>query len=472
MKRLLSLLALGGIITYNAFALDITVTPGSLSDTLKGTSLSGVAELTIRGNLDARDLEALNSLPSDIKVLNLSGTDIEKYTVRGGTLFNRTMLDANSIPDYCFFRSSVSDIELPVGTKSIGAGAFAGSSLKSIFIPEGVESIGDFAFYDCPELVEIVVPMSVTSIGKGAFAGCPKLKYVSLKSQNLPLIPEECFAGDTSLEELSIPGSVATIGKEAFRGTAIKTLELAQVKELAPYALSGMQRLESVTLAPDVTIGEGALMDNVRLLTVSGNPKVLPAYYAANCESLDPTSSLSGASEVGDYAFANSAGSALVLGSDVSSLGKGVFKNMGTLTSIDAKPLNDAIPAVDEDSFEGINPSDINLFVTDNSYDAWKNHPQWGLFNVQSEKMVSGTEDIQGVSAENGIEMNLHGKLLSVVSVEPIAEVAVYSLSGHKLASGNGGNEMTLNLEEIQDNVVVVKVTTTDHSRTLKFMIH
>ncbi|MDE7380945.1 MAG: leucine-rich repeat domain-containing protein [Muribaculaceae bacterium] len=470
MKRIISLLALGGLITYSVSALDLHVTPGTLSSALENTSLNGESRISLVGAIDARDLGTLQSLPSGVKSLNLSATEIEKYVVRDGKLFNHTLLEANTIPELCFFRSPLTEIELPASTKAIASAAFAGSSLKTITIPEGVTSIGDYAFYNCPQLEEVVFPASIAEIGKGAFANCPKLKYVTLPPCKLTAIPEECFAGDTSLTEFYLPASVKTIGKEAFRGTRISSLDLASVKELQPYALSGMLLLTDVTLAQDSKIGTGALMDNSNLYSVAGNPKVIPDYFVANCYSFDPNEALSAASEVGDYAFANSAASNLVLGKNVSSLGSGVFKNMGTLSTIDAKPLENNLPEVAEDSFDGINPADIKLFVTDDSYDAWKNHPQWGQFDVQSEQNV-GTEIITDSAADSSIAINLNGNILVITSADAIDVAEIFALDGTALLSAGGSNEITFNLDEINNNVVIVRVVAGNAMRTLKVMI-
>lgn len=468
MKKHISLILFGTILALSASALDINVSPGALENALKNTDLNSVSELTLNGNIDARDLQTLSSLPAGVTSLNLASTDIDKIVLRDKKLFNHSLLEANVIPDYCFFRSNIKNIKLPLSTTSIGAGSFAGSAIDKISIPEGVETIGEYAFYDCPELEEITIPSTVVSIGKGAFANCPKLRYVNIRTRKITEIPDECFRGDSSLEEMIVPASVATIGKEAFRGTAIEELSIPNVAELAPYSLSGMRMLRSLQLSQNVKIGTGALMDDENLTEISGNPKNIPDYYAANCVSLDPTENLVSASTIGNYAFANNYGSNLTLGNNVTSLGKGVFAKMGALSSIDAISLKGNIPEVEEGSFDGINPSSIKLYVDKDNYDDWKNHPQWGEFDVQSENNVG----LESLTADNSaISILLSGNILVISAPETISEAAIYSVDGEILTKGAGQTEMQFLLDEISEKVIIVKVSAPSGKRSEKFMI-
>lgn len=59
-------------------------------------------------------------------------------------------------------------------------GGYSGLRVKSVKISEGITSIGDYAFYDCPTLVDVTIPDSVSVIGQGAFSACPSLASVAL----------------------------------------------------------------------------------------------------------------------------------------------------------------------------------------------------------------------------------------------------------------------------------------------------
>ena len=69
----------------------------------------------------------------------------------------------------------VTTLTLPAGLLQIEDGAFQGVSVTRIILPEHVTAIGDYAFADCPRLMELAIPASVTQIGENAFAHDPSL---------------------------------------------------------------------------------------------------------------------------------------------------------------------------------------------------------------------------------------------------------------------------------------------------------
>lgn len=468
MRRNILTAVLAAATMISASALDITVTPGSLAEAIEKGTLENAAEIALVGDIDARDLSAISRLPAGVAKLDLSKSPVIRYKSRGGKVFNRTLLEANVIPEYCFFRSPLSDVVLPAGTVEIGAGAFAGATVSRVVIPQGVVAIGDFAFYDCPNLSEIVIPASVKSIGKGAFGNCSALNNVNLSEATFSVLPEQCFAGCVALREIVIPASVKTVEKEAFRGAGIYDLELPGVAEFQPYALSGMANLETVVLSANAKVGEGSLMDNPSLIGVSGTPSEVPHYFAANCVSLNPSQQMQSAQAIGDYAFANSAANQLIVGGDVTSLGKGVFHSMGSLLSIDVKALGSNIPYVEENTFDGIRQPNIKLYVAKGTKDAWAAHPQWGLFDIDETIPTSSTLTESNLSQ---IDFKVSGGQLMVTAPENIETVMIYSVDGHNLAQVNGSSDsITIDLQPLQQQIVIVTARTASSSRTAKLM--
>lgn len=78
---------------------------------------------------------------------------------------------------------SITAINIPEGTKSIGAHAFNScSSLESVTIPNGVTTLSFSCFYACSSLKEIILPDSVTTLEQTAFAAARSLERAYLGS--------------------------------------------------------------------------------------------------------------------------------------------------------------------------------------------------------------------------------------------------------------------------------------------------
>lgn len=133
--------------------------------------------------------------------------------------------------------SSLESVTIPSTVKKIAHHAFAGcKSLKTINLPDSLVEIGDFAFEGCESLKTINnIPQSCT-IGKGAFWACKSLskgknpKTIRLCRRELDYygtdvvaefsgyVPENYFAGFTSLRSVEIKGNITDIKAGAFAG--------------------------------------------------------------------------------------------------------------------------------------------------------------------------------------------------------------------------------------------------------------
>ena len=135
------------------------------------------------------------------------------------------------------YRYDFTDIVIPGTVTSIGNCSFAHSGLTNVTIPDGVISVGAGAFRDCADLTEVQIPDSVKNIGVGAFerTGLTNVKIpggVSRISANAfnsckELISSEMtngvacigrysFYDCSSLTEITIPSSVTAIEPYAF----------------------------------------------------------------------------------------------------------------------------------------------------------------------------------------------------------------------------------------------------------------
>ena len=453
-------------------ASDITLKPGELEGIINGSGLTGQNELQIEGSIDARDFAAMEKLPKEIKELDLTNVSIEKLTMTSRKYFGKTLFNAGELPGYSFFKSGVERILLPSSTTSIGEGSFSGSSLKSIVIPEGVESIGAYAFYGCEDLETVTLPASLKSIGKGAFGNCRSLRAINLTGTAITEIPEKAFSGCLQLSSLSLPASVRKIGKEAFSHTKLEQLSLSSVTEFEPFALSGMAFLEKLTLNPQADIEEGLLMDDISLISLTGIPQYLPDYFAANCLELPTEEVIGNIVSLGNYSLANnSAPERLILDDSLTSIGRGAFSGLTTISKIDATSLGDNVPEVQDNSFEGITPGDIKLYVTDKSYDKWASDPVWSQF-ILTKSSTTGLDSEEAL-ADNGISISLRGGLLTVESPTELTAVSIYAPDGMLLNSATPHQtRFEIPASELGSGIVIVKAMNSEkETRTLSIML-
>ena len=122
-----------------------------------------------------------------------------------------------SIGSFAFYGCSrLSQITIPDSVKSIGKGAFAYCiKLTEFIIPNSVTSIEDEIFSNCKSLKQITIPNGVTSIGGSAFFFCKGLNQIIIPSSVIS-IGRSAFSYCSGLTEITIPNSVTSIGMNAF----------------------------------------------------------------------------------------------------------------------------------------------------------------------------------------------------------------------------------------------------------------
>lgn len=236
-----------------------------------------VDELTISGHLNAEDMKYFSRM-TQLRKLDLSQTDISnisgcaglpklRYVVLPSTvktvednafsgcsaLSNISLSNVETIGSRAFLLcASLTSLSLD-NVKEIGNSAFAMNDydsdrpssgktggLISVSMPK-VTTIGGWAFSGCSQLQNISMP-NVTSVGDWAFANCIKLDTLDLHnvkkigkgafynrmdygttislssvllSDELEIIPEDCFNGCNLLSNLTFPKSLKSIGKES-----------------------------------------------------------------------------------------------------------------------------------------------------------------------------------------------------------------------------------------------------------------
>jgi len=149
----------------------------------------------------------------------------------------------------CFamaWRVKFTSITMPDTITTVYHGAFRGcQTIRELKLSKNLRYIGNYAFGFITDLEYISLPDQIVSFGMGAFRNCLNLKSVSIPTQTLKRIGNDCFYGCKKLECVVIGDDVVEIDDWAFRLC---------------------EHLSSVTIGESVEkIGECAFYDCIRL---------------------------------------------------------------------------------------------------------------------------------------------------------------------------------------------------------------
>ncbi len=226
---------LAGLFSFaSAQVFDTTnvTTPGTLNIVAKGY-LTTVTNLTVTGNIDARDFKTMRDSMPLLTAINLKFAEIDAYTGRAGTWDTlEETYPAEGIPQDAFYKnlsfasipvslvSKLKSFTFPGNIKSIGQNAFAGCQnlTGTLNIPSTVNYVGNNAFTLCYSLTgSLNIPNSVTYIGDNAFSACSGFTGILTIPPSVDSIKIDAFLSCSGLNgSLTIPSSVTYIGEEAF----------------------------------------------------------------------------------------------------------------------------------------------------------------------------------------------------------------------------------------------------------------
>ena len=147
-----------------------------------------------------------------------AATSASDFVMEGSTLVRYRGIEKNvSIPDTVevigegAFEDNV-NIELVVlsnSVKRIEPYAFWGcTNLDTVVLGRGLTAVGDYAFAGCTGLEQMSVPDNVSTIGIGAFSGCVNLKNISITAATVD-IHETAFDGCYQVKFSCDKGTVA-----------------------------------------------------------------------------------------------------------------------------------------------------------------------------------------------------------------------------------------------------------------------
>ena len=105
----------------------------------------------------------------------------------------------------------LANITLPLGLKAVSKYMLAGTAVTHVVLPEGVTSIDKGAFEDCGFLRTVFLPASLRYIGKSAFSYCPSLNEIYSDAATPPLtLGDDTFEGCNSIQVMLADGATTS----------------------------------------------------------------------------------------------------------------------------------------------------------------------------------------------------------------------------------------------------------------------
>lgn len=288
MRKLFFVLLMSAATVLGVHALTVNNTAGNLAQQVSDTQIT---QLTVIGEMDARDFLFITNELTELTSVDLSQASI--VPVAGTMLYGTvTSYAADEIPRTAFFGKKLTSVSLPAGLKTIGFAAFAGcDQLQSVTLPASVTFIDDYAFSGSA-LTTVDLPASILGMGKGVFSRCEALQSASVNAQ---YVGDFAFLGDVQLSQVNLGSNVQFILRGVFNGcTALQSLNIDPACRLS--------RIDE------------------------------EAFINSGLESIDVAAI--GVGTIGDWAFAQTRLSSMVLPEGMSQLGEGSLAHNPLLTDV------------------------------------------------------------------------------------------------------------------------------------------
>lgn len=169
-------------------------------------------------------------------------------------------LGCRTIPEGCFYQSSLSNVSLGSKTKIIERNAFYKFE-GGISWGEYVEEIGESAFYSCKKVY--TMPLYVRKIGNSAFAYS---NLIQACLTDVSEIGDKAFYNCTNLCSAFFSYKLKSIGNNCFQGCA--DLSISEplplyIENIGKYAFADIKHLYCFNLTPSIqSIGDYAFYDS------------------------------------------------------------------------------------------------------------------------------------------------------------------------------------------------------------------
>ncbi len=280
--------------------------------------------------------------------------------------------ELQSIDEFAFYRTGLSDIVLPENLEEIGQSAFSRSEIASVWIPASVTTIGRSAFEFCAALTtaefeegialetletsvfnetgltSFTIPASVTSIGESALGyNADMAELIFEEGIQISEIGEGAF-WSSGIERLELPASVEKIGKYAFSScTKLREIVFPEDSRLTTIEQQAFQNdgLETLTIPKSVSfIGESAFrgLNSLRTLDFEEGsqlkelgPFAFAAFRNEGESHLETLNLPEGLEKIGQKCFVNVAVETVRIPASVTEFGEGVFYECENLRSVE-----------------------------------------------------------------------------------------------------------------------------------------
>ena len=175
-------------------------------------------------------------------------------------------------------------------------------------IPENVTMIAESAFAGDSSLKEVVIGSNVKTIGSGAFQSCSSLKKITIE-EGVEIIGSHAFSYCESLTEISLPSTVKSLGASAFcYCTALEEISLKYIRTVGEAAFIYCYSLERVEFSSELeeienwAFSQCSSLENVSFEGVT-KLREIGDYVFTGCSMLRSVEVPEGVNRIGIYAF-------------------------------------------------------------------------------------------------------------------------------------------------------------------------
>ena len=344
--------------------------------------LGGQTNLTIPSEIDRMPVTSINfydcdslesiNIPSSVtsiitKFINCPNlteinvsVDNSNYSSIDGILYSKNQKCLVRCPE------GKEKVSIPDSVTSIGFSAFSGCLNLTGFdhFSDNIEHIDAFAFYDCPNMMDITIPESVTNIGSGAFGYMSNDEsYEDIKLDNFKIY---CYS-NTAGEQYAIDNGFDYIlldGDEP--GYEIEILDDGTIKIAGIY---GHGYITDFIIPSEIdgrivtSIGDWAFYwcDNFETITIPDSITSIGYQAFCGCSSLTSIVIPDSVTYIGDFAFEDCYSlESVTLPDGVTSIGDYAFESCNNLTSV---TISSNVTSIGEMAFGYTYDYDISEYV-------------------------------------------------------------------------------------------------------------